>query len=121
MIKNTVYLEVTVNGNMFYIVIYFSVKGKELTAFGCVVKKCCFLIDDKLKNEIQITMWRSYELNSKEKSQNIISGFFKGFMDFCEVFPLKEKNDKSFVQKLYKEIKNLAILPKDRKFGNRGI
>lgn len=63
------------------------------------------------------------ELTSKKVSQNILCGFFTGFMHFCEVVNLrKEKNeDKKVIQKLYSKIKSLAILPNEKyKFANRG-
>lgn len=66
--------------------------------------------------------------NPQTISQKILYGFFRGFMYYCEIYHLKKENDEDnkIVQKLYTQIKSLAILSQEKektktiKVANRG-
>lgn len=107
----------------------FSVKSKELCALGYFVKKFSYLIEEALQKEIKAVFWMTFQkeiLNPSTSSQKIISGFFKGFMYYCEIYKLRKENDddNKIIQKIYIQIKNLAIISKEKartvKIGNRG-
>lgn len=104
----------------------FSVKNKELCALGYFVKKYSYLIDDVLRKEIKSTFWRTFQLeamNTKKQSQNILCGFFTGFMHYCEIYKLQKENseDNKLIKQLYPLLTKLAVLTNDRiKTANRG-
>ncbi|KAG5877905.1 hypothetical protein JTB14_011621 [Gonioctena quinquepunctata] len=102
-----------------------TVKNKEMTVLGYFAKKYPYLISDPKK--VQQTFWRNFETlvakPNRKVSQNVLEGFFLGFMYFLEAFPLKPEisENKKIADKLYKSLKGLVTVSKTEriKSGNR--
>lgn len=60
--------------------------------------------------------------NTQKSSASLVCGFFTGFMHYCKIYNLRKENDEDnkIIQKLYPQIKSLAVLKEKIKTANRG-